>query len=63
MYGVNELIDKVMIKYGAKKLIDRQFVTIRTGDETADMIITDLEKRLNASADELERCYKLLDNN
>lgn len=50
---------KLNIQFGVRELVDRQLVRIRTGDEAADMIIIDLENRLNKSADRIEE-LKLL---
>lgn len=46
---------KFTVQFGETELIDRQMVSIRTGDESADMIIADLENRLNKNADRIER--------
>ena len=44
----------IEIKTGIKILHHRVYATIRTGDEAADLIIKDLEKKVNENADRIE---------
>jgi hypothetical protein len=40
--------------FGTAELTDRAIASVRTGDEIADNIIANLERRLNASADKVD---------